>query len=137
MNDIFRGLWGFPDNNQYDKTQLERAFLRAVVVFCETLRLLSIYLEVFNRIQLDSIATPLSDLMWLRIRNWSSSCKFVLKTAGEDHGYIEAETFYDRYHDTLGYESFEAIITELRVMNWQKSLLKHQKGETRKWLNQK
>ena len=136
LNDILRGLWRYPDF-PHDKVTLTRAFLRAVVVFCETLRLLSVLLQVFDRIRMNSDASPLQAQSWKRIKHWSSACEFVLDTAGKCHGNIDAETFREKFHDKLGFETFDEIIDELRIFNWQDSLLKLYKGDTKRWLKRK
>ncbi|KAM0851303.1 hypothetical protein ACQ4PT_052517 [Festuca glaucescens] len=135
LDDILGGLWRHP-HQPLDDTTLQRVFLRGVVVLCETLRLLSVSNEVTDRIERNTGATPLGAMKYVRMRSWTSTCKFLLFTAGTCHGKIQRKQLVKHMRDA-GYDSFEELLDEIRIFKWVDPLFKHFKGERKRWMKRK
>ncbi|KAM0866761.1 hypothetical protein ACQ4PT_042429 [Festuca glaucescens] len=90
LEDMFYGMATYPEH--MDDDRLQKAFLRAVILFCEAIRLRIVYDEMVRRLELIMDAVALTAYMWKQIRNWSSLCDLALECGGKNRGFVDRKT---------------------------------------------
>jgi hypothetical protein len=110
LEDMFYGLANYPEQLKTDRVR--KALLRAVILFCEAIRLRVIYNEMVNRLELIMDPTPLSEYMWKQIGAWGNLCELALD-CGKNRGFVNQKKLARLIADKKMTNFFMLIASEL------------------------